>query len=44
MWNDAAKDGTKRAVIKAGMPADSINLITEPEATALAIIRDMADD
>lgn len=44
MWSDAAKDKTKRAALKAGMPADNIVLITEPEAAALAVIRDMADD
>ncbi|KAH7357222.1 hypothetical protein BKA65DRAFT_592706 [Rhexocercosporidium sp. MPI-PUGE-AT-0058] len=43
MWSDAAKDKTKKAALLAGMP-DNITMITEPEAAALSIIRDKADE
>ncbi|KAL2060461.1 hypothetical protein VTL71DRAFT_9492 [Oculimacula yallundae] len=43
MWSDAAKDKTKKAALMAGMP-DNITMITEPEAAALSIIRDKADE
>ena len=43
MWSEAAKEKTKRCAIMAGMP-DNIVMITEPEAAALSIIRDQADE
>ncbi|CAG8962469.1 hypothetical protein HYFRA_00014199 [Hymenoscyphus fraxineus] len=43
MWSDAAKDKTKKAALMAGLP-DNITMITEPEAAALSIIRDKADE
>jgi molecular chaperone DnaK (HSP70) len=43
MWSDAAKEKTRRSALMAGMP-DNITMITEPEAAALSIIRDKADD
>jgi len=41
MWTDAAKVATREAVIEAGFgsrPGDSVNIITEPEAAALAVM------
>lgn len=43
MWSEAAKAKTKKAGLMAGMP-DNITMITEPEAAALSVIRDKADD
>ena len=41
MWTDAAKVATREAVLAAGFgsrPSDSVNIITEPEAAALAVM------
>lgn len=43
MWSPAAKDKTLQAAQLAGMPAP-IKLVTEPEAAALATLKDKADD
>lgn len=43
MWSHAAKDKTLKAARAAGLPP-SIKLVTEPEAAALATLRDKADD
>ncbi|KAL8838117.1 MAG: hypothetical protein Q9170_002258 [Blastenia crenularia] len=43
MWSPAAKDKTLQAARLAGMPSP-IKLVTEPEAAALATLRDKADD
>ena len=43
MWSHAAKDKTLLAARLAGMPAP-IKLVTEPEAAALATLRDKAEE
>ncbi|KAL8668801.1 MAG: hypothetical protein Q9168_006582 [Polycauliona sp. 1 TL-2023] len=43
MWSPAAKDKTLQAALLAGMPSP-IRLVTEPEAAALATLKDKADD
>lgn len=43
MWSHAAKDKTLKAARAAGLP-DSIRLVTEPEAAALATLADKAED
>lgn len=43
MWSPAAKDKTSGAAKLAGMP-DTINLVTEPEAAALATLRDKSEE
>ncbi|KAL8953266.1 MAG: hypothetical protein Q9222_000871 [Ikaeria aurantiellina] len=43
MWSPAAKDKTLQAARLAGMPSP-IKLVTEPEAAALATLKDKADD
>lgn len=43
VWTPAAKDKTLKAAIKAGMPAD-IQLVTEPEAAALAVLKDKTEE
>lgn len=43
MWSHVAKDRTLKAAKAAGLPP-SITLVTEPEAAALATLRDKADD
>ena len=35
IWSDTAKDLTRQAAIRAGIPRDNLALITEPEAAAL---------
>lgn len=35
IWTDEAKDRTRRAAVKAGIPGNSMTFITEPEAAAL---------
>jgi molecular chaperone DnaK (HSP70) len=35
IWSDKAKDSTKRAAVSAGIPANRLSLVTEPEAAAL---------
>jgi molecular chaperone DnaK (HSP70) len=35
IWSDAAKDLTRRAMEKAGIPGNNLILVTEPEAAAL---------
>ena len=35
MWGDKAKDATRRAAVRAGMPVEDLHLITEPEAAAV---------
>jgi molecular chaperone DnaK (HSP70) len=35
IWSDKARDLTKRAAIRAGIPEEELELITEPEAAAL---------
>jgi len=35
IWRDAAKDLTRKAAVRAGIPNDRLELITEPEAAAL---------
>jgi len=35
IWKDAAKDLTRKAAVRAGIPERSLELITEPEAAAL---------
>lgn len=35
IWSDAAKDLTRRAATRAGIPHDKLTLISEPEAAAL---------
>lgn len=43
MWSPAAKEKTRRAAVKAGLPS-KITLVTEPEAAALITLRERADD
>ena len=43
IWSPAAKDKTLHAAKSAGMPGD-IQLVTEPEAAALATLKDKADE
>ncbi|KPM39250.1 hypothetical protein AK830_g7310 [Neonectria ditissima] len=43
MWSHAARDKTLKAARDANMPR-SIRLVTEPEAAALATLRDKADE
>ncbi|GME37476.1 hsp70 family protein [Neofusicoccum parvum] len=46
IWSDAAKDATRSAAISAGFgsrPFDKVNLITEPEAAALAALKPHLD-
>ncbi|KAL8708386.1 MAG: hypothetical protein Q9225_007610 [Loekoesia sp. 1 TL-2023] len=43
IWSPAAKDRTLQAAKKAGMPED-IQLVTEPEAAALATLKEKADE
>ncbi|KAK8161278.1 hsp70-like protein [Phyllosticta citrichinensis] len=46
IWSDAAKDATRTAAITAGFgsrPLDSVNIITEPEAAALAALKPHLD-
>jgi Hsp70 protein len=35
IWTDVAKDLTRKAAVRAGIPNSSLDLITEPEAAAL---------
>jgi hypothetical protein len=42
IWSDAAKDKTLQAARQAGLPSN-ITLVTEPEAAALATLRDKAE-
>ena len=35
IWKDSAKDLTRQAAVRAGIPKDNLELITEPEAAAL---------
>ncbi|PLB55168.1 actin-like ATPase domain-containing protein [Aspergillus steynii IBT 23096] len=39
VWSDKAKDRTMSAAIQAGLPAEDISLISEPEAAALHALR-----
>ncbi|KAJ0426171.1 actin-like ATPase domain-containing protein [Aspergillus carlsbadensis] len=39
VWSDRAKDATLRAAIAAGVPAQGISLVSEPEAAALYSLR-----
>lgn len=44
IWSDKAKDATKRAALKAGFgsrPGDQIFLIQEPEAAAVAVLKEL---
>jgi len=34
IWTDGAKDATRRAAVRAGIPPEQLTLITEPEAAA----------
>ena len=43
IWSDRAKDTTLRIAQKAGIPGD-IDLVSEPEAAALAVLKDMHRD
>ena len=43
IWSDAAKDKTLQAARLAGLPSDII-LVTEPEAAALATLREKEDN
>ena len=43
IWSPAAKEKTKQAAHLAGMP-DAIKLVTEPEAAALATLKDKAEE
>ena len=43
IWSPAAKEKTQQAAHLAGMP-DRIKLVTEPEAAALATLKDKAED
>ena len=43
IWSPAAKDKTRGAAKIAGMP-DTIKLVTEPEAAALATLRDKGEE
>lgn len=43
IWSDSAKDRTMRIAHLAGLPED-ISLVTEPEAAALAVLREKKDD
>ena len=43
IWSPTAKDKTLKAARTAGMPGN-IRLVTEPEAAALATLKDKADD
>lgn len=43
MWSHAARAKTLRAAIAAGLPKD-LQLVTEPEAAALATLRDKSDE
>lgn len=42
MWSETAKLHTKRAAQAAGLPND-VNLVSEPEAAAIAVFRDKLD-
>lgn len=42
MWSPAAKEKTRQAARAAGMP-ENIQLVTEPEAAALATLKDKAE-
>jgi len=44
VWSPAAKEKTLRAAIKAGMPAANIQLVPEPEAAALAVLKAKVED
>lgn len=44
IWSEAAKDKTLRAAKAAGLPADQIMLVTEPEAAALAVLKDKTEE
>jgi molecular chaperone DnaK (HSP70) len=35
IWKDSAKDLTRQAAVRAGIPENRLELITEPEAAAL---------
>jgi hypothetical protein len=43
IWSDSAKDRTMRIAHLAGLPED-VSLVTEPEAAALAVLRERKDD
>lgn len=43
VWSPAAKDKTLQAARKAGLPVD-IMLVTEPEAAALAVLKDKSEE
>ncbi|KAF5013318.1 hypothetical protein FDECE_668 [Fusarium decemcellulare] len=43
MWSHLAKDNTLKAAVSAGLP-ENIQLVTEPEAAALATLRGKAED
>lgn len=43
VWSPAAKDKTRLAAKLAGLP-DAITLVTEPEAAALATLKDKAEE
>jgi hypothetical protein len=43
IWSPAAKDRTERVARAAGLP-DNISLVTEPEAAALAVLKEASKD
>lgn len=43
IWSDSAKDRTLRIAHKAGLP-DSVSLVSEPEAAALAVLREKKEE
>ncbi|KAI9043281.1 Hsp70 family protein [Aspergillus affinis] len=44
VWSDKAKDATMRAAIQAGISAEDLSLISEPEAAALHALRKVLPD
>lgn len=44
VWSDKAKDRTIDAAIQAGLPAEDVSLISEPEAAALHALRKVLPD
>lgn len=43
IWSPSAKDKTLKIAQKAGLP-DNVSLVSEPEAAALAVLREKRDD
>jgi molecular chaperone DnaK (HSP70) len=43
IWSHSAKDRTERVARAAGLP-DNLSLVTEPEAAALAVLKDVKNE